>query len=43
MDSEIAVQLINTGRLTPGQLLEVGEKMDSPDIWRAVIEQLRKK
>lgn len=39
MDSSLAKRLINTGKLTVEQMLDVGNKAKDSDVWQAVVKQ----
>ena len=40
MDSQIAVNLVNTGKLSVEQMLEVGNKANNWKVWLAVVNQI---
>ena len=40
MESSLAEQLVNTGKLTVEQMLEVGNKAKDDDVWQAVVKQI---
>ena len=40
MESSLAEQLVNTGKLTVEQMLEVGNKANNWNVWQAVVKQI---
>ncbi len=40
MNSSFAIRLIDTGKLTVEQMLEVGNKAKDSDVWQAVVKQI---
>ena len=40
MNWQIALKLVNTGKLDINQLLEVGNKANDWNVWQAVVKQI---
>lgn len=43
MNTETALNLVNTSKLTVEQMLDVGNKANDSDVWQAVVEKIREK